>query len=110
MKKRLGIIQYITYNIYWLGLNMATGSLTPIILPYLVAQFVGDAVKGTALGTLRSAGLIIAIIVQPTAGADGVPSSLSARCLISSSWPLSAWLPAIGGCSRPCFSCSSPPI
>jgi len=68
MKKHLGIIQYITYNIYWLGLNMATGSLTPIILPYLVAQFVGDAVKGTALGTLRSAGLIIAIIVQPTAG------------------------------------------
>ncbi len=66
--KRTGIVQYITYNIYWLGLNMATGSLTPIILPYLVALFVPEAVKGTALGTLRSAGLIIAIIVQPTAG------------------------------------------
>lgn len=66
--KRIGIIQYITYNIYWLGLNMATGALTPIILPYLVALFVPEAVKGTALGALRSAGLIVAIIVQPTAG------------------------------------------
>lgn len=59
---------YITINIYWLGLNMASGSLTPIILPYLVALFVGEEVKGTALGTLRSAGLVIAILVQPTAG------------------------------------------
>jgi MFS family permease len=59
---------YITYNVYWLGLNMATGSLTPIILPVLVAEFVGDAVKGTYLGVLRSAGLIVAIVVQPAAG------------------------------------------
>ncbi|MFQ6058396.1 MAG: MFS transporter [Anaerolineae bacterium] len=59
---------HITINIYWLGLNMATGSLTPIILPYLVALFVGEAMKGTALGTLRSAGLAIAILVQPAAG------------------------------------------
>ena len=59
---------HITHNIYWLGLNMATGSLTPIILPFLVARFVGDANKGTYLGMLRSAGLIVAIIVQPIAG------------------------------------------
>ncbi len=59
---------YITYNIYWLGLNMATGSLTPVILPFLVAGFVGDATKGTYLGILRSAGLLVAILVQPTAG------------------------------------------
>jgi len=66
--KRMRWYDYITYNIYWLGLNMATGSLTPIILPFLVAGFVGDAVKGTYLGMLRSAGLIVAIIVQPMAG------------------------------------------
>jgi MFS family permease len=59
---------YITQNIYWLGLNMASGSLTPLILPFLVAQFVGDAVKGTYLGVLRSAGLIMAIVIQPMAG------------------------------------------
>jgi MFS family permease len=82
--KRMRWYDYVTYNIYWLGLNIATGSLTPIILPYLVALFVGEAGimmpalvarfvgkawgKGTALGVLRSAGLIVAIIVQPTAG------------------------------------------
>jgi MFS family permease len=60
--------EHITYNLYWLGLNMATGSLTPIILPFAVAQFVGDAVKGTHLGVLRSAGLLVAILVQPVAG------------------------------------------
>lgn len=66
--RKLRWFDYITINIYWLGLNMVSGSLTPIILPYLVALFVGEEVKGTALGTLRSAGLAIAILVQPAAG------------------------------------------
>jgi len=66
--KRMRWHDYITYNLYWLGLKMATGSLTPIILPFLVARFVGDAVKGTYLGVLRSAGLLVAILVQPVAG------------------------------------------
>ena len=72
--KRMRWYDYITYNIYWLGLNMSSGSLTPIILPVLVAQFVGEALKGTYLGFLRSAGLIVAILVQPAAG------MLSDRC------------------------------
>lgn len=68
MMKKLRWFDYITINIYWLGLSMASGSLTPIILPYLVGLFVPEEVKGTALGTLRSAGLAIAILVQPAAG------------------------------------------
>ena len=40
--RRLRAIDYITVNIYWLGLNFVTGGLTPIILPYLVQQFVPD--------------------------------------------------------------------
>ncbi|MGQ9492417.1 MAG: MFS transporter [Anaerolineae bacterium] len=66
--KRMRWYDYITYNIYWLGLSMSSGSLTPIILPFLVAKFVGEALKGTYLGFLRSAGLIVAILVQPAAG------------------------------------------
>jgi len=73
--KRMRWYDYITYNIYWLGLNMSSGSLTPIILPVLVAQFVGEALKGTYLGLLRSAGLIVAILVQPAAG------MISDRCM-----------------------------
>jgi len=81
LKGRLAVTRmrwydYITYNIYWLGLNMATGSLTPIILPFLVAQFVGPTLKGTYLGMLRSAGLVVAILVQPMAGALSDRSTL----------------------------------
>jgi MFS family permease len=74
--RRMRWHDYITYNIYWLGLNMATGSLTPIILPFLVAQFVGPTLKGTYLGMLRSAGLVVAILVQPMAGALSDRSTL----------------------------------
>jgi len=68
MVRRIGTVQYVTYNIYWLGLHMATSTLTPIILPYLVALFVPEEVKGTALGALRSLGLMVSLLVQPTAG------------------------------------------
>ena len=37
-------------------------------LPYLVAGFVSGDVKNSALGGLRTAGLIIAMVVQPWAG------------------------------------------
>ncbi len=72
--RRLRAIGYITVNIYWLGLNFLTGSLTPIIMPYLVGRFspvqmsVISMDKNTALGLLRSAGLIVAMLVQPLAG------------------------------------------
>lgn len=59
---------YITINIYWLGLNIATGSLTPYIFPLLVVWLVGEAGKTTALGALRAAGLVVAILVQAAAG------------------------------------------
>ena len=66
--KRLRWYDFITHNIYWLGLSMGSGSLTPIILPVLVLQFVGPDVKNTALGMMRAAGLVVAVLVQPAAG------------------------------------------
>jgi len=66
--RRLRAIDYLTVNIYWLGLNFVTGSLTPIILPHMVQQFVPEALKNTYYGGLRTAGLIVAILVQPLAG------------------------------------------
>ncbi len=59
---------YININIYWLGLNIASGSLTPIILPFLVAKFVPPEVKGTYLAYVRVAGLAVAMMIQPMAG------------------------------------------
>ncbi|MBC7249514.1 MAG: MFS transporter [Anaerolineae bacterium] len=66
--KRLRWYDYITINIYWLGINVATGAITPIILPYLVALFVPAAVKNTYLSIVRVAGLAVAMLIQPLAG------------------------------------------
>jgi MFS family permease len=59
---------YITLNIFWLGLNIRNTALGSIFMPYLVGLFVPEATKNTALGGMRSAGLIIAMLVQPAAG------------------------------------------
>jgi MFS family permease len=66
--RKLRGLDYITINIYWLGMSFIAVSLTPVIIPYLVQQFVPEALKNTYLGGLRSAGLIVAILVQPLAG------------------------------------------
>ena len=66
--KRLHWYDFITINIYWLGLNIATGAITPIILPYLVALFVPTEVKNTYLSIVRVAGLAVAMLIQPLAG------------------------------------------
>jgi MFS family permease len=66
--KRLRWYDYITINIFWLGLNIRNTAIGSYFMPYLVALFVPDSIKNTALGGLRSAGLVIAILVQPAAG------------------------------------------
>jgi MFS family permease len=66
--KRLRWYDYITVNIFWLGLNIRNTALGSIFMPYLVAIFAPEAIKNTALGAMRSAGLVIAMLVQPAAG------------------------------------------
>jgi MFS family permease len=59
---------YLTINLFWLGLNIRNTALGSIFMPYLVGIFVPEAIKNTALGVMRSAGLVIAMLVQPAAG------------------------------------------
>jgi Na+/melibiose symporter-like transporter len=66
--KRLNNVQLITVNIYWLGLNVASGTLTPVLLPYLVLLFVPAGQKNTYLATVRVIGLAVAMMIQPMAG------------------------------------------
>jgi MFS family permease len=68
MKRVLRWYDHLTLNIHWLGLNVATGAITPIILPYLVALFVQEDQKNTYLATVRVVGLAVAMLVQPIAG------------------------------------------
>jgi MFS family permease len=60
--------KHIFVNIYWLGLNVSSGIITPVLLPYLVALFVAQAQKNTYLATIRVVGLAVAMFVQPMAG------------------------------------------
>jgi len=66
--KRLRRWDFLTINIYWLGLNVSTGSQGTYILPWLVLLLVGEGMKNTALGFLSSAGLVVAILIQAAAG------------------------------------------
>jgi MFS family permease len=68
MMKKLRWYDFITINIYWLGLNVSTGTITPVLLPFLVALFVPAAMKNSGLATVRVIGLAAAMLVQPMAG------------------------------------------
>jgi MFS family permease len=74
MKREMRWYDYITINIYWLGINVATGTITPVLLPYLVALFAPIELKNTYLATIRVIGLAVAMMIQPMAG------MLSDRC------------------------------
>jgi len=60
---------YLTSNVYWFGLSFLWNGLGPIILPALLLTLVPDALKNTYLGGMSFAGLVLAAIVQPIAGA-----------------------------------------
>jgi MFS family permease len=56
-------------NAYWVGLSFMWNSLHPILLPAVLLNYVPDAKKNTYLGLLTFVGLMIAMVVQPIAGA-----------------------------------------
>lgn len=65
---------YITLNLYWFGFAVESGSITPVLLPYLVALFVPAGLKNTYLSGIRVVSLALAMLAQPVAG------MLSDRC------------------------------
>ena len=65
--KRLQWHDYITINIYWLGLTTISQS-NGLIIPLLVQQFVGLEQQGTAFGRLRLYTLMVALLVQALMG------------------------------------------
>lgn len=65
---------HISVNLFWLGLNVRNNAVGSLFLPYLVDVFVRGDIKNTALGGVRTAGLIIAMLAQPAFGL------LSDRC------------------------------
>jgi MFS family permease len=66
--KKLRWYDHITINIFWLGLNIRNTAVGSVFTPYLVALFVPEGRRGSALGFISTAGLVIAMLVQPAAG------------------------------------------
>ncbi|MCX6029862.1 MAG: MFS transporter [Chloroflexi bacterium] len=66
--KPLRWYDHLSINLFWLGLNIRNTAIGSIFMPYLVAGFVSGDVMNTALGAMRTAGLVIAMLVQPAMG------------------------------------------
>ncbi len=66
--KRLGWLDLIGINLFWLGLNIRNNAVGAIFMPYLVDGFVREELRNTALGEMRTAGLLIAMLAQPAMG------------------------------------------
>lgn len=58
----------ITLTIYHLGLAVLFQTLTPLVLPLLVQQFVGVDRQGSSYGAIRLWSLMAALLVQSAAG------------------------------------------
>ncbi len=68
MNKKFRWHELLMINSYWLGLNISSGTITPVLLPYLVLLFMPPEEKNTHLATIRVIGLAVAMFVQPLAG------------------------------------------
>jgi MFS family permease len=55
---------YITINIYYLGLSTLSQTMAPLVVPLLVQQFVGEQAKATFYGNVRLWGLMVALLAQ----------------------------------------------
>ena len=67
--KRFRPADYVSISVYWFALSYLWNSLHPIVLPTLVPQLAPANLKGSALGIMTSLGLLLAVVVQPLAGA-----------------------------------------
>ncbi|HEX2980805.1 MAG TPA: MFS transporter [Anaerolineaceae bacterium] len=68
MKRSLHWFDFITINVYWVALSAVAQSMTPLVIPLLVQQFVGDEVKGSFYGTLRLWAMMTALLIQALMG------------------------------------------
>jgi MFS family permease len=66
--KPLRWYDFITINLFWLGLNIRNNAVNGIFMPYLAIAFAPEALRNTAFGEMRTAGLVIAMLVQPAMG------------------------------------------
>ena len=69
MARTFHLTDYIKISVYGFGLSALASSFSSIILPVKILGLVPEAHKNTYLGSLTSFGLLLALLVQPIAGA-----------------------------------------
>src|SRR5512136_1760170 len=67
--QRLSLPQLLVLQAYMFGLSFMWNSLHVIIMPAVLLTMVPENLKNTALGLLTFTGLIVAMLMQPLAGA-----------------------------------------
>jgi len=75
--RRFSSRDYIKISIFGFGLTALWGSLHTFIIPLRLLDFVAESEKTLWLGLLTLAGLVVAMVVQPIAGAISDRSSFS---------------------------------
>jgi Na+/melibiose symporter-like transporter len=75
--KKFRPLDYIKITIFGLALSALWGSLHSVIMPVRLLDFVAESQKNTYLGLLTFTGLILAMVIQPVAGAISDRSSFS---------------------------------
>jgi len=68
MNRAIRWYDYITININWFALTARSQTISPLIIPLLVQQFVGEAAKGAAVGSIRLWALMVAVLIQALMG------------------------------------------
>jgi len=68
MQTKIRWYDYFRYNLYWFALTTRGQTISPIIVPLLVQQFVGEGLKGSYLGLIRLWALMAALLVQALMG------------------------------------------
>jgi MFS family permease len=58
----------IIINAYYTGLSLLSQTISPLVVPLLVQQFVGESRQGAAYGTIRLWSLMVALLVQSLMG------------------------------------------
>ncbi|HZU66378.1 MAG TPA: MFS transporter [Ktedonobacteraceae bacterium] len=72
-KKRVSIPQELAINILWLPVNALNAALLPVVVPtviliFLPATHVGDAIQGTFLGWLTTIASVVSLLMPPLVG------------------------------------------
>ena len=67
--RKIAAWEFFTVNVYFFGLSFMWNSLHLILLPTILLLYVANDQKNTVLGLLTGIGLIIAMVIQPIAGA-----------------------------------------